>query len=191
MTTTGEQVFIDALGREPTSDELQEIRLSLWMLTRAGFAVDDASNAPLIAPWAWIWARLPRPMQVHAALDAARREIAALHSEGIGTIEAAVKEIPAKLDHGALAGGIVERMRPLVVHNRIDGSLFRTALRESFSLLWVWLAAVCVGAAGIAGWHLGMLHVQAVLAPQIAQQGQALHREQQLLDRLTRARPRP
>ena len=86
-----EQIFVDALGREPTADELRDIRLMVWMLTRAGFAVEDPSNAPFIAPWAWIWARLPQPLDSHAALTAAGQTIAALFATRMFTTASACR----------------------------------------------------------------------------------------------------
>lgn len=185
MATSAEQLFVDALGREPTRDEAQDIRLNLWMLTRAGFAVDDPSNAPLIAPWAWMWARLPRPTDARAALAAVSQEIAERCQTGLQAIQALVGELP-KLDHGALAAGIAQRMPPLVVHHRLDGAVFKAALRESLSLLWVWLATVCIGLAGFLGWHYSAVHERAVLASSFAQQTQTLRRQQQIIERLTR-----
>lgn len=180
-----EQIFVDALGREPTADEVRDIRLMVWMLTRAGFAVEDPSNAPFIVPWAWIWARLPQPADSHAVLTAAGQAIAAHGQQGIEKIEAIARDLPAKIDHRAIAAGIAQFMPPFVVHNRIDASVFRAALRESLSLIWVSLAAACIGLAGYTGWHYSELHERAALAPLMAQQAAELHRLQQLIDRLT------
>lgn len=180
-----EQIFVDALGREPTADELRDIQLMVWMLTRAGFAVEDPSNTPFIVPWAWIWARLPRPADSHAALTAAGRTIAAHSQQGIERLEAVVRDLPAKIDHRAIAAGIAQSMPPFVVHYRIDAAVFKTALRESLSLIWVALAAACIGLAGYAGWHYSGLHERADQAPLMAQQAAELRRLQQLLDRLT------
>ena len=170
MALNAEQLFLDALGREPTPDELQDIRLNLWMLTRAGFAVDDPSNAPLIAPWAWMWARLPRPDQPHSAPAAPSPPVTEHSQAVIETIEALPREIPTNLDPGALAAAIAERLPPLIVQHRIDGSTLTRTLRESFTLIWVWLAAFAIGLAGVLGWHSGALHEQAALAPKIVQQ---------------------
>ena len=191
MAFNAEQIFIDALGREPTADELQDIRLNLWMLTRAGFAVEDPSNAPLITPWAWMWARLPRPAETHAVLAAVSQEIVERSQKGIEALEATVRDIPAKFDHGALATAIVERMPPLIVRNRIDASVFTTALRESFTLLWILLAAFCIGLAGVLGWHFGALHARTSLAPRLVQHAGLPHHSQQAIERLLRPRPRP
>jgi len=178
-------MFIDALARAPTADELHEIRNNLRMLERAGFAVEDPSNAPLIAPWAWLWARLPRPGG--AALPTASREIAEPNQKGIAGIQALARELPAKIDTPALAAAIAKAMPPLVVQNRIDASVFKTALRDSFSLIWVALAAACVGVAGFLGWHFSALHEHAVLLPRIAQQAAEIARQQQVIDKLATA----
>jgi hypothetical protein len=181
-----EQIFVDALGREPTPDELRDIQLMVWMLTRAGFAVEDPSNAPFIVPWAWIWARLPRPADSHAALTAAGQSIAAHSQQGIEKIEAIARDLPAKIDHRAIAAGIAQSMPPFVVHNRIDAGVLRAALRDSLSLIWVCLAAACIGLAGYTGWHYSALHERVDQAPLMAQQTAELHRLQQLVDRLTK-----
>jgi hypothetical protein len=186
-----EQIFIDALGREPTADELQDIRLNLWMLTRAGFAVEDPSNAPLITPWAWMWARLPRPTETRAALAAVSQEIAERSQKGIETLEAIAREIPAKFDHGALARAIAQRMPPLIVRNRIDASVFTAALRESFALIWIWVAAFCIGFAGVLGWHYGAQHARASLAPRMAQHAGLPRHPQRAIERPVRPRLRP
>ena len=170
MALNAEQIFLDALGREPTADELQDIRLNLWMLTRAGFAVDDPSNAPLIAPWAWMWARLPRPSQAQAAPSAPSPAVTEHSQTGVDTIEAIAQEIPAKLDPSALAAAVAERMPPLIVQHRIDSNVLTRTLRESFTLIWVWLAAFAIGLAGGLGWHYGTLHERVALAPRIVQQ---------------------
>lgn len=191
MALNAEQIFIDALGREPTADELQDIRLNLWMLTRAGFAVEDPSNAPLIMPWAWMWARLPRPTEIRAALAAVSQEIAECSQKGIEALEASVRDISGKFDHGALATAITERMPALVVRNRIDASVFTTALRESFTLIWVSLAAFCISLAAALGWHFGALHAQTPLEPRVVQQVGLPHHSQRAIERLVRPRSRP
>jgi hypothetical protein len=191
MALNAEQIFLDALGREPTADELQDIRLNLWMLTRAGFAVDDPSNAPLIAPWAWMWARLPRPCQPQAAPSAPRPEVTETSQSGIQTIEAVLREIPAKLDLGALAAAITERMPPLIVRHRIDGSALTRTLRESFTLVWVWIATFAIGLSGVLGWHYGALHERSTLAPQIARQIQLSHHTSRVNQTPARPRHRP
>ena len=191
MALNAEQIFIDALGREPTADELQDIRLNLWMLTRAGFAVEDPSNAPLITPWAWMWARLPRPSDTRAALAAVSEEIAERSQRGIEALEASVRDIPAKFDYGALATAISERMPPLIVRNRIDASAFTAALRESFTLLWILLAAFCIGLAGVLGWHCGVLHARPSLAPRTVQHAGLPRHSQRAIERRVRPRFRP
>lgn len=191
MALNAEQIFIDALGREPTADELQDIRLNLWMLTRAGFAVEDPSNAPLITPWAWMWARLPRPTETRVALAAVSQEIAERSQKGIETLEAIVREIPAKFDHDALAMSIAQRMPPFIVRNRIDASVFTTALRESFALIWISLATCCIGLAGVLGWHFGALHARTPLAPRMAQHVGLPRHPQRAIERPVCPRLRP
>lgn len=162
MALNAEQMFLDALGREPSPEEIQDIRLNLWMLTHAGFAVDDPSNAPLIAPWAWMWARLPRQNPSITSADLAP-EIVDYAPTGLDPTP--VVDRPAAIEVSALADAVALRLPPLVVQHRIDGSVFLTALRESFTLLWVGVAAFAIGLALVLGWHFGARHVQATLAP--------------------------
>ena len=181
-------MFIDALGREPTADEFQDIRLNLWMLTRAGFAVDDPSKAPLIAPWAWIWARLPRVAQVRA-VPAPTAEVAEPTQEAREASECTPLETPANIDHDALASAIAERMPPLVMQHRIDGGTITAAVRDSFTLIWVWLAAFGMGLAGVLGWHYGALH-ERTAATRSAQQAELPHHSAPVIQAPTRARHR-
>ena len=55
--SNSEQIFIDVLGRSPTEPEWKEIHALLGTATRAGFAIDDESNAMHVALLAWGWAR--------------------------------------------------------------------------------------------------------------------------------------
>ena len=55
--SNSEQIFIDVLGRSPTEPEWKEIHALLGTATRAGFAIDDESNAMHVAGLAWGWAR--------------------------------------------------------------------------------------------------------------------------------------
>ncbi len=55
--SNSEQIFIDVLGRSPTDPEWKEIHALLGTATRAGFAIDDESNAMHVALLAWGWAR--------------------------------------------------------------------------------------------------------------------------------------
>ena len=191
MALNAEQIFIDALAREPTADELQNIRLNLWMLTRAGFAVDDPSNAPFIAPWAWMWARLPRPSEPRTAPATPSAEVAERIQKGTEAIEAILREILAKLDPGALAAAITERMPPLIVRHRIDGGALVRMLRESFTLVWVWIATFAIGLAGVFGWHYGALQERSTLTQQIARQTQPPHRPSRVSQTPARPRHRP
>jgi hypothetical protein len=179
-----EQIFLDALGREPTAEELKEIRLNVWMLAHAGFAVEDASNAPFIAPWAWMWARDVRTG--HGNSSPAAQSSAAIQAiePRIVAVESAHEALLAKFDPGALAARIAKAMPPLALEHRIDLG-FQTALRESCSLLWVWIAAVLVGFSGYVGWTLGARHELGALNATIAQDRQQLAQDRQVIDRLS------
>jgi hypothetical protein len=183
-------MFIDCLGREPTADELKDIRLNVWMLERAGFAVEDPSNAPHIAPWAWIWARVPRHEDAHAALAAAGREIAEHNQINAEALEALALEWLSKIDTEGVGAAIAKAMPALIVQNRLDASVFKAALRESLSLIWVWVSAACVALTGFVGWHFGALHQRAIFAPRMEQQAAELARQQHVIDQLTSSQPK-
>ena len=51
--SNSEQIFIDAVGALPTEDQWKDIRSLLGILSKAGFEVDDPSNAPHVTLFAW------------------------------------------------------------------------------------------------------------------------------------------
>jgi len=69
--SNSEQVFMEALGSLPTENEWKEIRSLLGILQRAGFEVDDPTNAPHVTLFAWGWARSTPRADVLAAVKAA------------------------------------------------------------------------------------------------------------------------
>ncbi|CUA96942.1 hypothetical protein [Thiomonas bhubaneswarensis] len=62
---------MEALGSLPTENEWKEIRSLLGILQRAGFEVDDPTNAPHVTLFAWGWARSTPRADVLAAVKAA------------------------------------------------------------------------------------------------------------------------
>jgi hypothetical protein len=86
LYSNSEQIFIDVLGRVPTEDQWKEIHALLGTATRAGFAIDDASNAMHVTMLAWGWAHgtgradvlallRGRLQDVNATLEDVRKEM--------------------------------------------------------------------------------------------------------------------
>lgn len=175
-------MFLDALGRAATPDELKDIQLNVWMLEHAGFAVEDTSNAPFIAPWAWMWARDLR--ERNSRTESETRAIVERTEQRIIAVESTLREFLAKLDPGAFALSIAKAMPPLVLEHQIDSGFLASTLRDSLSLLWVWLAALCIGCSGYLGWTLGAQYERGRLEARVAEESQQLAREEQIIDRL-------
>lgn len=182
MPLNCEQMFLDALGREPTADELRDIKVNLWMLSRAGLDIEAPESAALVAPWAWIWARLPRPRQAPGSAavptDAAGSQAEAHESShAVPTCNLrAPAPAPATIDHEVLASALAAHMPPLIVEHRIGGRTIASALRDSFTMLWIALGAFAVGVTGAAGWHYGAQHQRSTCALSGARLAEPSHR---------------
>ena len=177
--------------REPSAEEFKDIRLNVWMLAHAGFAVEDASNAPFIAPWAWMWARGLKPNEGQTRVAAETGAVVQGINERITGVESTLKEFLAKIDPAVLATGVANAMPPLMLEHRVGPGFLQTALRDSFSLLWVWIATVCIGTSGFVGWTFGARHERSRLETVLAQEHQQLARAQQIIDRLVTTAPKP
>jgi hypothetical protein len=82
-------------------------------------------------------------------------------------------------------------MPSLILRNRIDAGVFTTALRDSFALVRLWLAAFCIGLAGVLGWHYGAQHTPVPLAPMVTQHAELPHHPQQAIGGPLHPRRRP
>ncbi len=62
----GEMVLLETLGSEPTEARRADVSFLLDLMSRAGYLVDDPSNAPMLALFGMVWSRLPLAAQHHA-----------------------------------------------------------------------------------------------------------------------------
>lgn len=168
-------MFLDALGRAATADELKDIQDNARMLEHAGFAVEDASNAPFIAPWAWMWAREVR--EKNSRTEVQQRIMAA---------ESTLGDFIAKLEPRTFALSIAKAMPPIVLSHQIDSGFLKAALRDSLSFLWIWLATFCIAGSGYLGWRLGARH-DAELEAMVSEKSQQLAHEQLINEHLLAA----
>ena len=119
--SNSEQVFMDVLGRLPAEDEWKEIRSLLGILQRAGFSVDDPSNAPHVTLFAWGWARSTPRADVLSAVKAAVMELGTagtpspdltpVLSAVQGLQIAAARPVTVKIDEGIVSEAVARALR--------------------------------------------------------------------------------
>ncbi|CQR45075.1 MAG: hypothetical protein B7Z83_05635 [Thiomonas sp. 20-64-5] len=119
--SNSEQVFMDVLGRLPAEEEWKEIRSLLGILQRAGFSVDDPSNAPHVTLFAWGWARSTPRADVLAAVKAAVMELgtAGTPSTDLTPVLSAVQDlqiaaartVTVKVDEGVVSEAVARALR--------------------------------------------------------------------------------
>ncbi len=163
--SNSEQIFIDVLGRSPTEPEWKEIHALLGTATRAGFAIDDESNAMHVALLAWGWARgigradvlaLLRGsmLDVDTALEDVRKDISeAINSlqDSLNTIVERTSTPPAtasapQINAEELAAALGPFLHaPAHVTQHYDvGDSVKDALHKAFK--WTWVAgAIAIG----------------------------------------------
>jgi len=119
--SNSEQVFMDVLGRLPAEHEWKEIRSLLGTLQRAGFAVDDPTNAPHVTLFAWGWARSTPRADVLAAVKAAVLESGRADAvqvdlspvlQGLrGLQDAAARPVAVKVDDAMVKDAVTHALR--------------------------------------------------------------------------------
>ena len=166
--SNSEQIFIDAMGGLPTEDQWKDIRSLLGILSKAGFEVDDPSNAPHVTLFAWGWARSTGRADVLAAVKAAVLE----SGGGRSTAAPAIDFGPVLAELGALRKA---QAQPVAV--KIDLGVLREALRESISTLGLVAGGLLLAVAFWGGMLWGQHELQPVLAA-----------KQQVIDQLTAQR---
>ncbi|CUA96405.1 hypothetical protein [Thiomonas bhubaneswarensis] len=148
--SNSEQIFIDAIGALPTEDQWKDIRSLLGILSKAGFEVDDPSNAPHVTLFAWGWARSTGRADVLAAVKAA-------------VLESAGSQAPSTLP--ADFGPVLEALTALrAAPVRIDLGVLRDALRESISTIWLLAGGLLLAFAFWAGMLCGQREMLPLLA---------------------------
>jgi len=119
--SNSQQVFMDVLGRIPSEAEWKEIDSLLGTLQRAGFAVDDPTNAPHVALFAWGWARSTPRADVLAAVKAAVLEstkddappvdLAPVLLELRALRDAAARPVSVKVDDAVVKDAVTHALR--------------------------------------------------------------------------------
>ncbi len=163
--SNSEQIFIDVLGRSPTEPEWKEIHALLGTATRAGFAIDDESNAMHVALLAWGWARgigrtdvlallRGRLLDVDTTLGDVRKDMGeaikglqdALKAlvERTSTPPATASVLPVNPEELAAAlGPFLHAPAQLTQHYDVGDSV-KDALHKAFK--WTWVAgAIAIG----------------------------------------------
>jgi hypothetical protein len=161
--TNVEQIFMDILGgRLPSPAEQREIDSLLGIVQRAGFVINDPSNAAHITMLAWSWARETGRSDVLAALHNNRQDIdakiTAIH-QGIQQqreIIDMVREMKdcqppstAPFDTESVAAELAKSLRQSI---KPDSTILKTAILESISKLWL----IIIGISLVLSFWLGM-----------------------------------
>lgn len=188
-----DQIFIDVLGgRSPSPAEQAEIDHLLTIVQRAGFVVNDPSNAAHITMLAWGWARETIHSDVLAALHTSRKEmddrisviredIAQWQSIGDMVRELSDRLQPAPaaaIDMDAIATTIRQSMPQLAASVKLDMGMVKNAIMDSVSKLWLIVAGIGLT---VSFWG-GMEWQQHQLSPMI---GQLQLQNQQLINKLS------
>ena len=170
--SNSEQIFIDVLGRSPTEPEWKEIHALLGTATRAGFAIDDESNAMHVALLAWGWARgigrtdvlallRGRLLDVDTTLEDVRKDMGeAIKSlqDALNTLAERTSMQPAnasalQINPEELAAALVPFIgaRVLEVHQHYDVvDSLKQAAKDGFSVFWAFVGiVVCAALLGL------------------------------------------
>ncbi len=163
--SNSEQIFIDVLGRSPTEAEWKEIHALLGTATRAGFAIDDESNAMHVALLAWVWARGIGRADVLALLrgslldvDTALGEVRKDLSEAVKSLQESVNTLAERTstqpttaaapqinpeELAAALGSFLHAPAQVTQHYDVGDSV-KDALHKTFK--WTWVAgAIAIG----------------------------------------------
>ena len=163
--SNSEQIFIDVLGRSPTEPEWKEIHALLGTATRAGFAIDDESNAMHVALLAWGWARGIGRADVLALLrgslldvDTALGEVRKDLSEAVKSLQESVNTLAERTstqpttaaapqinpeELAAALGSFLHAPAQVTQHYDVGDSV-KDALHKTFK--WTWVAgAIAIG----------------------------------------------
>jgi hypothetical protein len=139
-----EQIFIAAMGeRTPSETEKKERDSLLGILQKTGFQPEDKSNAPWVLMLAWAWSHGTSRADVLKLLGESKNDL----DKAVIEIKMAAKAFreapPTKpIDPESLARAVHEKLPTRIA---MDFGVVRTALRESFSILWIAVAGACIG----------------------------------------------
>lgn len=174
--SNSEQIFMDVLGgRSPSPGEQKQIDALLAILQRAGFMIDDPSNAAHITLLAWGWARETGRGEVITALHNHQQNTEAKFDairDAVDQTQSLVEQIrslnnrpPPEINVEHLASALQQRMPAQASTVRLDLSILRDAFRESINKAWL----VAIGLGLVIAFWTGTEWQQHVLSPQIIQ----------------------
>ena len=185
--SNAEQIFMDVLGgRSPSPSEQLQIDALLAILTRAGFVVNEPSNAAHVTLLAWGWARETGRNDVLTALhnnnlvldarfDAIHQEFKKL--QGLHDLVGKLNDRPLPvLDTQAVATALLQAMPAPTVADKIDTSILKGALTESVSKLWLIVAGAGLALCFWGGMKWAQHQVNPVLEQLQAQNQQLINR---------------
>uniref|UniRef100_E6PP69 Transmembrane protein n=1 Tax=mine drainage metagenome TaxID=410659 RepID=E6PP69_9ZZZZ len=186
----------------PTEAQWKDIRAILGTLERCRILVDDPATAPHLVDLAWRWARIPRHVEVSAAIRALSLDLldrvdalsgrtqqlvervdalpALLQRQGLQ--EQKVSRIPS-IDPAELAARLAAVLPPLVVNARVDVGI-KERLREVLSTSCLIAFGLVLGATGYGSWWWGQHRQREMLAPVFARQATELQHQEATIDRL-------
>ena len=198
--SNSEQIFMDVLGgRSPSPSEQKQIDQLLAILSRAGFVVDEPSNAAHVTLLAWGWARETGRGDVLTALHNNNQTIdtrmAAIHQtiEKLHCLVDMVRELKDRpqptptisLDAKSVAADIIQSMPPPTANISIDTSILKDAVMESVSKLWLVLAGVGLVVCFWTGMEWAQHQIHPVIGQLQLQISQMQAQNQQLINRLS------
>jgi hypothetical protein len=166
---------------------------------RAGFVVDEPSNAAHVTLLAWGWARETGRGDVLAALhnnnQAIDARIAAIHQaiekqQCVVDMVRELKERPrpqptASLDTDGIAAALVKAMPQPTTSVKMDLSLLKDAVMESVSKLWLVIAGICLVVCFWAGMEWAEYQLKPMLGQLQLQIQQMQSQNQQLINKLS------
>ena len=200
--SNSEQIFMDVLGgRSPSPFEQKQIDALLAILQRAGFVVDEPSNAAHVTLLAWGWARETGRGDVLTALHNNNQAIDVKMDVRMATIHQSIEKLhclvdivrelkdspqpTVSLDSKSVAANIIQSMPPPTANISIDTSVLKEAVMESVSKLWLILAGVGLVVCFWAGMEWAQHQIQPVIGQLQLQISQMQTQNQQLINKLS------
>lgn len=163
--SNSEQIFMDGAGHLPSKEEWEEIHTLLGIMQKAGFAVDDPTNAPHVTQFAWNWAHSTKRSDVTAAVKAAALESGKAGAQAVEAVLAAVRSLQEVKPQPADLAPVLQELRALKdaaarpVAVKVDDGMVKDAvtlaLREPISLVSMAVLGVVIAVSLFVGSWLG------------------------------------
>jgi cell division protein FtsB len=189
--TNSEQIFMDVLGgRSPSPDEQKQIDALLAILKRAGFVVDEPSNAAHVTLLAWGWARETGRGDILNILQGFNLQIdnkIAQIGQSIEQLKTITESMPVQnpdIDTTGIATAIAAAMPQPRASIKMDMSVFREAIMGSVSKLWLIVAGFGLAIFFFAGMKWAEHQIQPLVAQLRQQVQQVQAQNKQLIDKL-------